>query len=108
LKTEDIYPVAEGRIWSGLAARQRRLVDLIGGLDDAVRLAREKAHIAPDRNVEVVEFPEKGLFNPDVFMPKLFGVHPAVEKTNPRMDLWKLITDYPGKPLPLLPPDLYF
>lgn len=42
--TEDsIRSVAEGRVWTGIMARQLGLVDELGGLDTAVRLAAEKA-----------------------------------------------------------------
>ncbi len=42
--TEDsIRSMAEGRVWTGIMAKQLGLVDELGGLDTAVRLAAEKA-----------------------------------------------------------------
>jgi protease-4 len=40
---DELRKVAEGRVWSGLAAQERCLVDRLGGLDDAVARAGELA-----------------------------------------------------------------
>ncbi|MFC3995140.1 S49 family peptidase [Nocardiopsis sediminis] len=40
---EAVHEVARGRVWTGRDARERGLVDELGGLETAVRLAREKA-----------------------------------------------------------------
>lgn len=40
---EEIHEVAKGRIWTGADARERGLVDELGGLETAVRLARDRA-----------------------------------------------------------------
>lgn len=56
----EINDVAQGRVWTGLQAKDLGLVDLIGGLDDAVKIAAGKAGI---KNYYVTEFPrQKGFF----------------------------------------------
>ena len=40
--------VARGRVWSGVAAKARGLIDELGGLARAVEIAREKAGLKPD------------------------------------------------------------
>jgi protease-4 len=47
----DIEAVARGRVWTGSDALQAGLVDEIGGLRDAVRVARERGHLPPDAPV---------------------------------------------------------
>jgi protease-4 len=47
---------AQGRIWSGVRAHELGLVDELGGLDDAITLAAEKAGIADDY---FVSFPDR-------------------------------------------------
>ncbi len=42
---EDIHKVAEGRVWTGLQAKENGLVDVIGGLEDAINIAKEKAKL---------------------------------------------------------------
>lgn len=57
---DEIHEVAQGHVWTGLQAKQLGLVDLIGGLDDAVRIAAEKAKV---KKYYVAEFPkQKGFF----------------------------------------------
>ncbi len=48
LTPERVNEIAQGRVWSGGAARQLGLVDRFGGLDDAVREAARRAGIDPD------------------------------------------------------------
>jgi protease-4 len=44
---EQVHEVARGRVWTGRDAHERGLVDELGGLETAVRLAREKADAGP-------------------------------------------------------------
>ncbi len=55
---EEVHEVAKGRIWSGEDALARGLVDAVGGMDVALRLAREAAGLAPDAAVELRLFPK--------------------------------------------------
>jgi len=50
---EEIEPLAQGRVWSGAEALEKKLVDRLGSLRDAVTLARQRAGIAPGEEVEV-------------------------------------------------------
>jgi protease-4 len=60
--SEEIEAVAQGRVWTGFEALRLGLVDRLGGLDVAVTLAREKAHIPQGQEVRLVVLPErKGL-----------------------------------------------
>lgn len=47
LTPERAHQLAQGRVWSGAAARQLGLVDRFGGLDDAVREAARRAGLDP-------------------------------------------------------------
>jgi len=42
---EQIKEVAQGRIWSGIDGKEKKLVDVLGGLQDAINIARDKAGI---------------------------------------------------------------
>jgi protease-4 len=48
--------MAEGRVWSGTNAHERKLVDVMGGLTDAVDLAAKMARLD---NYKVVELPRQ-------------------------------------------------
>jgi protease IV len=47
----EIEPIARGRVWTGMDALERGLVDEIGGLRDAVRIARQRAELPKDAPV---------------------------------------------------------
>lgn len=53
LVPRDVAAVAEGRVWSGRRALERRLVDAIGGPLEAIAEARRRAEIADDQAVRV-------------------------------------------------------
>jgi protease-4 len=45
MEVEQVHEVAQGRVWTGLAAKEVGLVDEIGTLSDAVKLAAEMAGV---------------------------------------------------------------
>jgi protease-4 len=55
----EIDKVAQGRVWTGKQARERGLVDALGGLDTAVTIAKQRAGIAADEDVELVFYPPR-------------------------------------------------
>jgi protease-4 len=56
--------IGQGRVWSGMAAKQRGLVDRFGGLHEAMEVARARAHIDPkaDLVIDVYPRPRKTFF----------------------------------------------
>ena len=59
MRPEQIDAVAQGRVWTGRQAREHGLVDALGGLDRAVAIAKERAGIAADEDVELVTYPPR-------------------------------------------------
>ena len=57
MATADVDSVGQGRVWSGLAAKQRGLVDRFGGLHEAFDVARKRAHIDAGADVVVDVYP---------------------------------------------------
>ncbi len=53
----DIDAIAQGRVWSGAQALQRGLVDQLGGLHDAIKLAAAQARLGENYGVRYVEKP---------------------------------------------------
>jgi protease IV len=53
LPRAEVEPLAGGRVWTGKQAFDRRLVDRLGSYDDALSLARERAHLGGAGDVEV-------------------------------------------------------
>lgn len=48
MSQEDIKKIASGRVWTGSQAKDNGLVDVLGGLDDAIKLAAQKGGVASD------------------------------------------------------------
>lgn len=58
-KYEEIEPLAQGRAWLGSQARERGLVDELGGLDRAIELVKQKARIPKNDKIRLVDYPGK-------------------------------------------------
>jgi protease IV len=56
---ERIDAIGQGRVWTGRQAKEIGLVDELGGLDRAVALAKQRAKIAQDTEVELIIYPPK-------------------------------------------------
>lgn len=62
--TQDaVHAVARGQIWTGEQARQQRLVDAVGGLQEALIEAQRRAGLEDDAHVDLVVLPpsDRGL-----------------------------------------------
>jgi protease IV len=59
---ERIDAIAQGRVWTGRQAHDLGLVDQLGGLDAAVAVAKSRARIPPDDEVELVMYPPRRSF----------------------------------------------
>jgi protease-4 len=59
---ERIDAVGQGRVWTGAQAKDRGLVDALGGLDTAISIAKERAHIPADEEVELVVYSPRRSF----------------------------------------------
>ncbi len=80
---DQIHAIAQGRVWTGAAAKERGLVDAIGGLSAALAEARTLGGVAADAEIEVYP-PEPTLLDiigslGEVSMP--FGLQQAVAAT---------------------------
>jgi protease-4 len=61
---EEIEAIAQGRVWSGTRALEQGLVDREGGLWEALRIAKERAGLPPDRRVALRTGPSPGWIDP--------------------------------------------
>jgi len=54
--TAEIDSIGQGRVWAGSDALEIGLVDVLGGLNDAIAIAKKKAKL---ENYRIKEYPEK-------------------------------------------------
>ncbi len=62
MERDAVHAVAQGRVWTGTQAKERGLVDELGGLDAAITKARELAEVGADEEVQVERFPKRKTF----------------------------------------------
>lgn len=62
MSRDAVHAVAQGRVWTGRQARDRGLVDELGGLDAAVAAAKRLAGIDADQHVRLVAYPRPRTF----------------------------------------------
>jgi len=60
---ERVEELAQGRVYSGFGALKTGLIDSIGGIDDAINIARELANIPEGRRVAIMEYPKPKFFD---------------------------------------------
>ena len=95
---EEIELLAQGRVWSGKRALEKGLVDRLGGLDTAIRLAKEKAGLDPEAEIHLVDLPRPSLLNPALLQPRLGGPDYL-----PLFEYLRFRLDHNGRPLLLMP-----
>jgi len=62
---DSLDNIALGRIWSGQEALDNGLIDKIGGLHDAIDIAKATTGLADDEEFDIIEYPkhDSGLFS---------------------------------------------
>ena len=56
LSYDEVDRVAQGRVWLGEEALDRKLVDQIGGLEDAIAEAKRRARIPEGEKIRIAEY----------------------------------------------------
>jgi protease-4 len=104
--------VGQGRVYLGRRGLELKLVDRIGGLEDALKLARERAKLSPKRYVEIVEYPKRKWINlDDLFKVGPFGwmSRSKVEDAGAyELDIIQRMSAHPAMPLYMVPPEYLF
>jgi protease IV len=89
MNVDSLKKIAGGRVWSGISAKKLGLVDALGGLEDAVKLAAQKAKLK-DGDYRVRYYPTQ-----KSFYEKLMDSFQTKAKTEERLIQEKLGELYP-------------
>jgi len=103
LSEERVEELAQGRVWSGIAARNLGLVDELGGLEQALILAGEYAGLEQDAQIRIVEYPRAPKFVLPGLIRLAAGAPPALSLPDPLLESLKFRLRRNGEPLLLLP-----
>jgi len=82
MSVDQMETVAQGRVWSGQDAFSRGLVDSVGGLSQALAIAKQKANIPKDKKIQLVEVSKPSPTLPEILSGiggSLLGVDRAVK-----------------------------
>ena len=63
MEIERVESVAQGRVFSGIGALNAGLIDSIGGIDDAIQVARKLANIPEEKEIACNEYPKPKFFD---------------------------------------------
>jgi protease-4 len=91
-KYEEIEPLAQGRVWLGNHAKERGLVDELGGLDRAIDLVKERAKIPRAEKVTVLTYPpRRSIFEVVFGSSRQESIHAVARKMLPGYapELWQ-------------------
>jgi protease-4 len=98
---DQIEAIAQGRVWSGYDGSKNGLVDVLGGLETAVDIAKEKAGIPRMQEVTILELPKTGLIDFSRFIPRFFGFE--IKEKDPVLAHLQFVLAHNGQPMPILP-----
>ncbi|MFZ0390387.1 MAG: signal peptide peptidase SppA [Calditrichia bacterium] len=62
MTVEAVHEVAQGRVWTGTQALEAGLIDRLGGLPEAIQVAKKMAGIPADEYVRLRTFPKRRSF----------------------------------------------
>jgi protease-4 len=117
MPADEVAKIAQGRVWSGMDGKANGLIDEIGGLDLAIRIAREAGGIKPGDEIDIVEYPKQPWFKfPMMQLSDLIGVvspaYTGAESSksfegyeNYEEMYLKAVVESKGKPLYMVPPE---
>jgi len=84
MNKDEVDKIGKGRVWTGSQAKERGLVDEIGGLSRALVLAKELAGIPADEQIKLVVWPKRVRFFDLLLGRRLLGIksglHTRLEK----------------------------
>lgn len=110
MSTEDVHEVAQGRVWTGEAALDAGLVDVLGDLDDAIALAAEMTDLTEDEyRIKQLPIPETLIDQYlDLFMIRIrsFFESPVEAQLRAEARLVEEALQLQGIPIARLPLDL--
>jgi protease-4 len=91
LSADRVHQIARGRVWTGADAKERGLVDELGGLGAAMEVARERAGLPPSAQPELRVYPRVPLVAR--LRPVESSEDPAAGTGRVRSEAWGMFAD---------------
>jgi len=107
MTTTEVNEVGQGRIWTGTDGLDKKLVDEIGGLERSIAIAKEKAGIPSDEEVEIIEFPKQKFIDFSQFTPSIVSADASMVLLKELSAILTMMKNDSGKFLYSLPYDTF-
>jgi protease-4 len=91
LSSDRVHEIARGRVWTGADAKERGLVDELGGLQVALDVARQRAGLPPSDELDARVFPRVPLATR--LRPAQSSEDPAAASARIRLEAWGPFAD---------------
>lgn len=101
MSEDSIAQIAEGRVWTGVDGQRIGLVDILGGLETAISVARERSTIGKDELFDIVQYPAPGFIDFSAILPLPFSAGVAAQ-TDPFIEHLQFRLRHNGIPMPIL------
>ena len=98
---DEIEKIAQGRVWSGRDGLKNGLVDVLGGLDTAIKIALAKTGLT-NSEYKIIELPERQWFDIKSWLPEFLKIEDKITEDPIIKDL-KFRLQNNGIPMPILP-----
>lgn len=90
MKNKAVDKVAQGRVWSGVRAKTHKLVDRIGGIWEALQIARQLVGLPPEAEVAYVSWPDQSSWRLAPLRALGFSTQTLLPSSKPQDPLAKL------------------
>jgi protease-4 len=96
---ENLKNVASGRVWTGVQGKERGLVDVLGGYEDAIAIAAQKAGIEDDYRIKI--YPQQKSFLEEFFSrmeenARIESLQQTLGTQYPLYQQWRNLSTYHG------------
>jgi len=95
---EKVDEIAQGRVWTGNDAKKNGLVDEIGGLYDAIKIAKGLAGIPENKQIRIEQYQSGKLFDLSAFLGGVLGIN--IPKVNNEFNDLMFLMNNNGIPMP--------
>ncbi|MCP4602279.1 MAG: signal peptide peptidase SppA [Proteobacteria bacterium] len=78
LTNEEVEEIARGRVWTGQDALKNGLIDRLGGMEDAISLAKERAGLDVEKDYPLTLFPKPKTFLQQILEGDILAKTPRI------------------------------
>ncbi len=102
---DETDKIAQGRVWGGEKGYELGLIDILGGFREAINIAKEKAKIDPEQDVQLLLYPKRKSFFGSFFRYLSVLTKPSLLNIK---NIENYLGEFQSRPLMLMPFQINF